>query len=84
VNLPDTGLLTWRDLCVGGNVNLYGHTYHLLGCDAFTRSWLQQQGSEQPPDSDWPEGPYDTAKKVSRAPAQACLDPSTTPASQAS
>lgn len=64
VNLPGSGLLTWRDLHVGSTLKLYGRTYHLLGCDAFTRSWLQQQGSEQAADSDWPEGPYDTAKKV--------------------
>jgi hypothetical protein len=53
---PDGSLLTWQGLSVGSELQLYGRTYHLLGCDAFTRCWLQQQGCEPAPDAEWPEG----------------------------
>ncbi|CAB3385455.1 Hypothetical predicted protein [Cloeon dipterum] len=34
----------WTDLNVGGSVWLYGRTYQLASCDAFTREFLERHG----------------------------------------
>lgn len=43
------------DLPVGGSLTLYGRTFHIVGCDPFTRAFLEREGLEVAPDTPYPE-----------------------------
>jgi EF-hand domain-containing protein 1 len=32
----------WRDLRIGGSIQVYGRTMLIFDCDKFTRQWYQQ------------------------------------------
>lgn len=66
VQRPDGRQMGWQDLRVGGSVTLYGRRFEVIGCDAASRRWLSDQGTPPAADEDWPEGPYDIAKKQAR------------------
>ena len=38
------------DLRVGSNVTLYGHTFHIIAADAFTRLFMAREGVDLAPD----------------------------------
>lgn len=50
---------TPADLKVGGTAAIYGRTYHIVGVDGFTRSFLGQHGIDLAPDEPYPETPFD-------------------------
>ena len=49
---------------LGTPVPLYGRTFHIVGCDAFTRTFLEEQGVTVPEDLEWPSEPPEVAKQV--------------------
>jgi len=56
-------------LTVGADLSLYGRTFHITGCDAFTREFLTAQGIAVAPDEAAPEDPHrmkETAKVAMR------------------
>ncbi|XP_059469318.1 EF-hand domain-containing protein 1-like [Neocloeon triangulifer] len=48
----------WTDLNVGGRVWLYGRTYQLASCDAFTREFLESHGIAVAAEIEVPPDPY--------------------------
>lgn len=50
------------DLVVGGDVSLYGRTIHLVDCDHFTRTYLEDSGIQVSPPEAYPNDPIDTYK----------------------
>lgn len=56
VQNPATGgFVGILDLPVGGAITLYGRTFHILGCDPFTRAFLEREGLDVAPDMPYPE-----------------------------
>jgi hypothetical protein len=45
-------------LQVGDEVTLYQRTFHLIGCDDFTRGFYRQLGAELPPNGEYPQDPF--------------------------
>ena len=43
IEKPDGRFYEPRDFAVGGNVAMYGRTFHITDADAFTRGFLQDQ-----------------------------------------
>ena len=74
----DGSELGTADLRVGTPVPLYGRMFHIVGCDAFTRTFLEEQGVAMPEDLEWPLEPREVAKQVG-LPSRGC---SVTPKSQ--
>lgn len=35
---------TWKELNLGTNLSIYGHTFRLCDCDEFTSNWLESEG----------------------------------------
>ena len=64
VTKADGSYLGTADLRVGTPVPLYGRTFHIVGCDAFTRTFLEEQGTIMPDDLEWPLEPREVAKQV--------------------
>jgi len=48
--------LTFQHLQVGTPCTIYGRTFHITACDAFTRAFLQREGIEVAPDTAAPQG----------------------------
>ncbi len=55
----DGSQLEFKDICVGGNLELYGKQIHITDADAATRSFMEQQSMPQPSAESYPAGPYD-------------------------
>ena len=51
------GFVGIGQLRVGASLELYGRTFHLVSCDAFTRNFLEARGVEVPQDIAYPEAP---------------------------
>ncbi|KAK3259014.1 hypothetical protein CYMTET_31968, partial [Cymbomonas tetramitiformis] len=47
--------LEMEDLHVGGKVRMFSRNYHIVGCDNFTRAFLQREGHDVPPDQSYPD-----------------------------
>lgn len=47
------------DLAVGAKAIMYGRTFHIVGVDAFTRSYLEELGISLVPDQSYPQTSYD-------------------------
>lgn len=62
----DGSELGTADLRVGTPVPLYGRMFHIVGCDAFTRTFLEEQGVTMPDDLEWPSEPREVVKQVGR------------------
>jgi len=61
--------VSWEDLSVGNDIELYGRSFHLNGCDDFTRSFYQQNGITQGSAEGTPEDLYTQHReKVTEAP----------------
>lgn len=50
------------DLVVGGDVSLYGRTIHLVDCDEFTKTYLEDAGIQVSLPESYPTDPIDTYK----------------------
>ena len=46
MNKDETAYMGLDDLKCGKNIEIYGRTYHIVGCDAFTRWYYVQSGIE--------------------------------------
>jgi hypothetical protein len=46
------------DLRVGADVTIYGKTFHIANCDAFTRNYCDEQGEPQPANEEMPVDEY--------------------------
>jgi hypothetical protein len=71
VRLPDgMGFFSPGDFVVGGDVVIYSRSYHIVGCDRFTRWFFEQNGVDIGPDepvvSDLWEKRYKTMKAVEK------------------
>mmetsp|Transcript_24164 Transcript_24164/g.53577 ORF Transcript_24164/g.53577 Transcript_24164/m.53577 type:complete len:743 (+) Transcript_24164:127-2355(+) len=45
---PTGGYLSWQDLAVGSDLQLYGRTLRIIDCDGWTREFYDKQGQSQP------------------------------------
>ena len=63
VKLANGKHLTWSDILVGKELNLYGRTLHVSGCDKVTREHFIAQGIRLPEDVPLPQGSYDLLLK---------------------
>jgi len=52
--LDDGSFVSIENLQVGQELSLYGKSYHLSGCDTFTRYFMSEQGFDMAPDTDAP------------------------------
>ena len=52
-------MLSFTHLTVGAPVAIYGRTYNVTVCDAFTRDFLTREGVAVGPDEHTPEGLHD-------------------------
>ena len=59
--IPNVGGAAYKpaDLAVGAKAIIYGRTFHVVGVDAFTRSYLEELGIRLTPDHYYPQTPYD-------------------------
>lgn len=64
IETPDGRFYEPRDFAVGGNVAMYGRTFHITDADAFTRGFLQDQGLEVGPAEEVPCDPYEERKST--------------------
>jgi len=44
---PEGGYLNWRELNIGGHLNVYGRTIRITDCDGWTREFCRTQGVDQ-------------------------------------
>lgn len=49
------GFVGILDIAVGGSIALYGRTFNVVGCDPFTRAFLEREGLDVAPDTPYPE-----------------------------
>lgn len=55
---------SWQDLAVGKNVTFFERTFHITGCDAFTRSFYAEKGIHLAPAEPVPEDHFSFNQKV--------------------
>jgi hypothetical protein len=53
-----SGFLTVDDLKVGENITVYARTFHICGCNASTRAWLEKSGVAVAADESAPSDKY--------------------------
>mmetsp|Transcript_42522 Transcript_42522/g.104726 ORF Transcript_42522/g.104726 Transcript_42522/m.104726 type:complete len:627 (+) Transcript_42522:74-1954(+) len=64
---PDGSFVSMADLAVGGNVTLYGRTFHLTDADAFTREFVERvEGRVEGPAEETPLDPYNTMRATKK------------------
>jgi len=56
--------VTFNDLVIGGNIQLYGRTFRIVGCDSSTRAWYEEKGLAQPEDVGFPEDAYTSLRET--------------------
>jgi EF-hand domain-containing protein 1 len=60
--VPKTGrptdLITWRDLCVATNIDIYSRIFRIIDCDEFTRSFYASEGIDLQPAESLPDDPF--------------------------
>ncbi|XP_024147728.1 EF-hand domain-containing protein 1 [Oryzias melastigma] len=66
----------WKDLNIGMDLKLYGCTYHITQCDAFTKEFMKSEGIILNEPEPTPEDPYIRKRKVAPNP-QIQTQPST-------
>jgi hypothetical protein len=49
---------SWKELNLGQNLAIYGHTFRLCDCDEFTARWLESEGIVVNPAESIPTDPY--------------------------
>lgn len=49
---------SWKDLNLGQNLSIYGHTFRICDCDGFTTKWLESEGIIVNPPESIPKDPY--------------------------
>ncbi|CAF0712493.1 unnamed protein product [Brachionus calyciflorus] len=49
---------SWKDLNLGQNLSIYGHTFRICDCDEFTTKWLESEGLIVNPPESIPKDPY--------------------------
>ncbi len=49
---------SWKELNLGQNLSIYGHTFRLCDCDEFTSKWLESEGIIVNPSESIPTDPY--------------------------
>eukprot|EP01006_Ploeotia_vitrea_P031029 TRINITY_DN63358_c0_g2_i1.p1 TRINITY_DN63358_c0_g2~~TRINITY_DN63358_c0_g2_i1.p1 ORF type:complete len:821 (-),score=105.74 TRINITY_DN63358_c0_g2_i1:129-2591(-) len=54
----DEKYVTVNDLEVGGEVTMYSKTFHIVGCDDFTREFMESLGFYVAPNEDFPNDEY--------------------------
>ncbi|NXQ86574.1 EFHC1 protein, partial [Nyctibius grandis] len=54
----------WKDLNRGMNITMYGRTYHIVDCDAFTQMFLESQGVEVNPPEKMISDPYTEMRRM--------------------
>jgi len=59
---PDGSLITETDFRIGTTLTLYGRTYYVANCDAFTRQHYQAQNDPQPADCPIPVDDYNNSR----------------------
>lgn len=62
LNADESGYMGLDDLKCGQNITMYARTYHIVGCDAFTRWYYAQNGIEAGEEEDVPKDAYTTLK----------------------
>ena len=60
----DGGNVTFNDLVIGGNVNLYGRTFRIVSCDAATRAWYEAKDIPQPENIGFPDDAYTSLRET--------------------
>ena len=64
---PDgSGIYTWRDLEIGGQIMMRGQTLHLCNCDEYTRNWYSGQGVVMGPELKAPLDPNEVRENRER------------------
>jgi hypothetical protein len=64
---PDgTGIYTWRDLEIGGQILMRGQIVHFVDCDEYTRKWYAEQGFTLGPALQAPMDPNDVRENRER------------------
>lgn len=58
--------VTFNDLVVGGNINLYGRTFRIVSCDAATRRWFESRDIPQPEDMGFPSDSYTSLRETQK------------------
>lgn len=53
---------SWKELNLGTNLSIYGHTFRICDCDAFTSKWLESEGIIVNPPEKIPKDPYIEAR----------------------
>lgn len=66
---PPAAVMGPDDFAVGADVTLFGRTFHICGCDPYTRAFYADQGVEQAPDTVMPESPLDAQRALAAAAA---------------
>lgn len=59
----DGSNVTYNDLVIGGNINLYGRTFRIVSCDAATRAWYEGKDMPQPEDIGFPDDTYTSLRE---------------------
>lgn len=49
---------TWKELNLGQNLSIYGHTFRICDCDEFTSKWLESEGIIVNTPESIPKDPY--------------------------
>ncbi|RVE55761.1 hypothetical protein OJAV_G00229340 [Oryzias javanicus] len=58
----------WKDLNIGMDLKLYGCSYHITQCDAFTKEFMESEGILLNEPEPTPEDPYIKKRKVAPNP----------------
>jgi hypothetical protein len=58
-----SGFVSWKDFQVGGTITLYGRTFNISKCDAFTKEFYESNGFHQQEPAIVPDDSY-TLKRV--------------------
>jgi hypothetical protein len=73
---PQGSFVDPADFAVGSTVTVYGRTFFLVDCDAFTRQWYQEQlQQEQGPPLSYPSDPVDNYREtfgLANRPSKGC------------
>jgi hypothetical protein len=68
---PPPAAVGIEDLSIGSDITLFGRTFHVCGCDEYTRAYYASQGIEQAPNTALPENAIDAQKARASAAAAA-------------
>jgi hypothetical protein len=69
-HFPTSGIISWKDFQVGNTITMYGRTFNISNCDAFTKEFYDSNGCPQQDSAMGPDDAYTIKRAEFKKPSQ--------------